>query len=176
MHQVVCKPDLNTLGRARGSVPAQRRAAETPAEGRHRLPRLRHHRQPRRQDAAARHPHPARGQTRTVSQPRRLPGGVARCSCPGRCWGGIVRLVRDSHCSQHSCRRPCGACPKFVRHFLWHCAPHDLPLNRRRGYKPLRQQLFRTTTVFRARVSIGLLAERIWPHRTQVPAGARLWR
>ena len=36
------------------SVPAQRRAAEPPAEGRHRVPRLRHHREPRRQSPPAR--------------------------------------------------------------------------------------------------------------------------
>ena len=45
VHQVVCKPDLERTRTGR-SVPAQRRAAEPPAEGRHRLPRLRHHRQP----------------------------------------------------------------------------------------------------------------------------------
>ena len=38
------------------SVPAQRRAAEPPAQGRHRVPRLRHHRQPGRQGREARHP------------------------------------------------------------------------------------------------------------------------
>ena len=37
------------------SVPAQRRAAEPPPQGRHRLPRLRHHRQPGRQGREARH-------------------------------------------------------------------------------------------------------------------------
>ena len=42
--------------RAGRSVPAQRRTAEPPAEGRHRVPRLRHHREPRRQSPPARNP------------------------------------------------------------------------------------------------------------------------
>ena len=37
------------------TVPPQRRPAQPPAQGRHRVPRIRHHRQPRRQGAAARH-------------------------------------------------------------------------------------------------------------------------
>ena len=45
--------------RPRRPVPPQRRAAEPPAEGRDRVPRLRHHREPRRQGPAARHPGPS---------------------------------------------------------------------------------------------------------------------
>ena len=59
VHQVVCKPDWNAHGRA-APFRRQRRAAQPPAEGRHRLPRLRHHRQPGRQGREARHPGAAR--------------------------------------------------------------------------------------------------------------------
>ena len=47
VHQIVCKPDWDRHGRAapfrRNEEPPQ-----PPAEGRHRLPRQRHHREPRR--------------------------------------------------------------------------------------------------------------------------------
>ena len=52
--------------RSRRTVPPQRRPPEPAAEGRHRLPRQRHHREPRRQGAAARHSGSAhRGLSRT---------------------------------------------------------------------------------------------------------------
>ncbi len=60
VHQVVCKPRLERTWTGR-SVPALRRAAEPPAEGRHRVPRLRHHRQPGRQGRRARNPGAAGG-------------------------------------------------------------------------------------------------------------------
>ena len=53
------------------SVPAQRRAAQPPPQGRHRLPRLRHHRQPGRQGREARHPGATGGRiARTASKGR----------------------------------------------------------------------------------------------------------
>ena len=54
VHQIVCKPDWDRSRTGR-TVPPQRRTPEPPAEGRHRVPRQRHHREPRRQGPPARH-------------------------------------------------------------------------------------------------------------------------
>ena len=76
------------LGRTRtgGALQAQRRTARPPPQGRHRVPGLRHHRQPRRQGQQARHPRPARrGLSRTHGS-RRYPAArpffLARIPAP----------------------------------------------------------------------------------------------
>ena len=78
VHQVVCKPDWNAHGRA-APFPAQRPASQSPAQGNRRVPRRRHHREPRRQGPSARHPRPPgrrvslTASTGRVAAPRRDP-------------------------------------------------------------------------------------------------------
>ena len=67
--------------RTRRTVPAQRRTPEPAAQGRHRLPRLGHHRQPRREGGAARHPRRTR-YTRRLST--RRDNGPCRCAGTAR--------------------------------------------------------------------------------------------
>ena len=59
VHQVVCKPDWNAHGRAAPFRRNDELLGLTP-QGCHRVPGLRHHRQPRRQGEQPRHPRPAR--------------------------------------------------------------------------------------------------------------------
>ena len=54
VNQVICRPRLEGSRQGR-ALPPQRRPAQPAAQGRHRLPRQRDHRQPRRQSSAARH-------------------------------------------------------------------------------------------------------------------------
>ena len=64
VHQIVCKPDWGRTVAPHRS--AATRPPEPAAEGRHRLPRQRHHREPRRQGKAARNSGSAhRGLSRT---------------------------------------------------------------------------------------------------------------
>ena len=75
VNQVICRPDWNAHGQGR-AIPPQRRAAQPAAEGHHRVPRLRHHRQPGRQGEAARHP---RVQRRRMTATLPLAPGAGRC-------------------------------------------------------------------------------------------------
>ena len=76
--QVVCRPDWSAHGKA-APFRQERRAVEPAAGRRHRLSRLRHHRQPDRQGPAARHPgHDRHHVTATLPLPPRA----------GRCLGG----------------------------------------------------------------------------------------
>ena len=124
MHQVVCKPDWNAHGRA-GPVPAQRRAAEPAAEGRHRIPRLRHHREPGRQGREARHPGAAlRGVARTA-RPCRFGGAAGFFLSPTSFGAARVRprfarrlrrrAPRRLHRSCSPSARPCNASSTLVR-------------------------------------------------------------
>ena len=80
VNQIVCRPDWNAHGEGR-ALPPQRRAAQPAAQGRHRVPRLRHHRQPRRQSPHAGNPSYAGGRV-TATPP--LPPRAGRCLGGGR--------------------------------------------------------------------------------------------
>ena len=128
IQQIVCKPDWNRHGRA-APVPPQRRLAQPSAEGRDRLPRLRHHRQPCRQGAAAWHPGSARrrltaAQERAAPSSRTRGGGAARCAFASR--------AADRRCVPCFAPRAPAPCRARV-----HRPPRrPPPLNRRCGSDP----------------------------------------
>ena len=98
VHQVVCKPDWNAHGRA---APFRRNdeLLNLLPKGVHRLPGLRHHRQPRRQGGRARHPGPAlRGLSRIAIRVASPPGGAALSL-----WSHAPTAVRTPFASRAAC-------------------------------------------------------------------------
>ena len=115
------------------TIPAQRRAAEPPAEGRHRFPRLRHHRQPGRQSRRARHPGPARRRLSRIA----TTGRVASAARPFSLVGHHDRRTARLRVARRLRRRA----PRRLRAL----PPHDLahsPLHQRQ-----RERLHRLATL-----------------------------
>ncbi len=115
VHQIVCKPDWQKHGRA---TPFRRNdeLLNLLPKGNHRLPRLRHRRQPRRQGKAARHPGGSlrRGPFPFVSMPTRQRWHPrARFPSPTRSGACRARApsshLSASHRASHECIGDCAA-------------------------------------------------------------------